>query len=140
MPSLDETVGIRIALACRAHRRESAAALEPLGLYVGQELILNELWKEEGITQSSLAERVGIDLSTMTKALQRMERAGFIERRADCDDNRTSRVHLTDFGRTLETGVCAAWASVEARALAGFNAEERMLLSALLARVAQNLH
>ena len=139
MIPIQETVGYRLALACRAHRNDAAASFAALGLYVGQDLILVQLWAEEGLTQSHLAERVGIDVSTMTKALQRLERYGLVERCQDADDTRVSRVHLTERGRALQPAVTEVLNRVETRAFAGFSDNERASLTAMLCRVADNL-
>jgi DNA-binding MarR family transcriptional regulator len=137
--SLEETVGYRIALASRAHRNVTARVLAQFGLYLGQELILAELWQEDGLTQTCLAGRVGIDLSTATKALQRLERYGLIERQTDPDDIRAQRVRLTAQGRALQTPVTAAWYDLEERALRGLSCDERATLADLLRRIEANL-
>jgi len=137
--SIEDTVSFRIALACRAHRNFAAVNLARFGLYVGQELILAQLWREEGITQSCLAGRLGIDVSTLTKALQRMERYGLIERRSDIEDIRATRVFLTEQGRVLQPEITAMWQELEERSLAGFTCDERAFLAKLLQRVEQNL-
>ncbi len=98
-----------------------------------------QLWFEEGLTQSSLAERVGVDVSTMTKALQRLERYGLVRRCQDAEDSRVSRVFLTDQGRDLESTITTEFAEIEERTLAGLTADERALLSRLLERMKKTL-
>ena len=41
----------------------------------------------------------------MEKMIQRMERSGFVERRSDPEDERLSRVYLTERGRALQKPV-----------------------------------
>ena len=139
MRSIEETVGYRMARAGRAHRNVTAQVLAQFGLYLGQELILAELWQEDGLTQTCLAGRVGIDLSTATKALQRLERYGLIERQTDPDDIRAQRVRLTAQGRALQTPVTAAWYDLEERALRELSCDERVTLADLLRRIEANL-
>jgi hypothetical protein len=104
MRSIEETVSFRIVLACRAHRNVMAQQLDTLSLYVGQELILGQLWKEEGLTQSCLAERVGIDVSRMTKALQRLERYGLVTRQGIVNlFVGTKAIAVLKRGKTLES-------------------------------------
>jgi DNA-binding MarR family transcriptional regulator len=136
---IEATVGFRIAMVCRAHRNRVAARLAEFGLYLGQEMILMQLWKEDGMTQTCLSGRVGIDISTMTKALQRMERYGLIERRPDCADHRASHVFLTEQGRTLEREITTLWQQVEECTFANFTAAERIQLAHLLKRIPLNL-
>jgi len=136
---VQDTVSYRIALASRAHRNLATQELAKHGLYLGQELILMQLWQEDDLCQFELAERVGVDVSTMTKSLQRIESYGFIARHPDSKDARVMRVCLTSQGRELETKVIAMWNEIEEKTTAGFTAEERASFIALLQRVTENL-
>ncbi len=139
MASIQETAGFHLALVCRSRRNLIATAVEPFGLYVGQDLIMVQLWNEEGLTQSHLAERVGIEVSTMTKALQRLERYGFVERRQDAHDTRVWRVFLTEQGRALCPIVTEKWNQAEQCTFADFTADEQALLVSFLQRIEKNL-
>lgn len=121
------------------HRGQAHDALERLGLYRGQAAVLTVLWAEEGLIQSELAARTWVQPATMTTALQRMEQADLIERRPDADDQRVSRVYLTEAGRALEGPVKARFQAIEARTLAGFTEDERDQLRRFLERIAHNL-
>ncbi|HWW64611.1 MAG TPA: MarR family transcriptional regulator [Sphingomonadaceae bacterium] len=46
-------------------------------------------------TQRELAQRVGIEESTLARALDRLEKQGFVERAIDKDDRRAKRITLT---------------------------------------------
>lgn len=139
MQLLEGTVSYRLALTGRAHRNAAAKVLAGFGLFLGQELILAELWKEDALTQSCLAGRVGIDLSTASKALQRLERYGLVERQTDPDDTRAQRVRLTLQGRALEGPVQTAWHALETQTVQGLSSEEQATLASLLSRVEANL-
>jgi len=139
MVSIQQTIGFHLAQVCRTRRNLIALTVEPFGLHVGQDLIMVQLWNEEGLTQSQLAERVGIDVSTMTKALQRLERYSFVERRQDTEDTRVWRVYLTEQGRALAPIVTEHWNQAERRTFAGFTADECTLLCSFLERIEENL-
>lgn len=139
MTSIEETIGFRIAVLCRAHRNYGAMMLDPLGIYIGQELILAQLWREEGLNQSQLAKLVEVEVSTMTKTLQRLERYGLIERRQDTQDTRVWHVFLTEQGRALQPVLTAEWEKIEQHTLVGFSDDERALLCTFLDRIKQNL-
>jgi DNA-binding MarR family transcriptional regulator len=68
-----------------------------------------------------------------------MEKAGFVERRQDAEDQRVSRVYLTDAGRNIRDAVEGVWSELEGQAFAGFSSEERALLSRFLLRIRENL-
>lgn len=108
-------------------------------MYPGQELILLQLWEQEGLAHSDLVERCRVEAPTVSRTLQRMEAMGFVARRQDPDDARVSRVYLTERGRALREPVERVWTDVEARSMGGFTAEERMLLRRLLLAVRHNL-
>jgi DNA-binding MarR family transcriptional regulator len=136
---LSTTVGYLLAHVCRAHHARVRAKLHELGLYRGQQFVLCALWKEEGVTHSELADRLNVHPATVSNALKRMERAGFLERRPDPEDQRVSRVYLTDAGRQIRGAVEGVWATLEAQTLEGFGTEEQATLERLLERVYENL-
>ena len=110
-----------------------------IGLHRGQSLLLRSLWEEEGLTQTELAERLYRSPATVTTMLQRMEKAGFIERRSDPRDERVSRVYVTEAGRAIRDQVERVWREDQACALAGFSEAELTDLSAYLTRIRDNL-
>jgi DNA-binding MarR family transcriptional regulator len=136
---IEESVGFTLAQLCKAHRNYMDAALSALGVHVGQEMILMQLWQAEGVTQTQLVGNLCVEPPTVTKMVQRMERDGLIERRADPEDARVSRVYLTDRGRALRSAVEAAWKTAEVQMIAGFSAEERILARRLLIQMRRNL-
>jgi MarR family transcriptional regulator, organic hydroperoxide resistance regulator len=139
MTRIQDTVGFRLTQVTRMRRNLVASVLEPAGLYVGQDLIMVQLWHEEGLTQSRLAEGAGVDVSTMTKTLQRLERQGFVYRRQDSEDMRVWRVFLTERGRALESMVTEGWLKAEQQTFQGFTSSDRALFAAFLQRIEQNL-
>jgi DNA-binding MarR family transcriptional regulator len=109
--------------------------LGPLGLHPGQERLLAVLWEEEGLSQSQLVDRLSVQPPTVTTALQRLEREGFLRREPDPDNRRVSRVYLTDRGRSVEAPVREIFAEAETRFLARLSATERRELVTLLDHV-----
>lgn len=139
MAEMCDTLGFAIAQLCKAHRNRTDLALNKHGLHVGQEMILLRLWESEGLTQSQLAEQMGVEPPTVTKMLQRLEREGLVERRADREDARVSRVFLTEKGRRLREPVFCSWGEVEAQTVAGLTLEERLLARRLILKMLENL-
>ena len=139
---IEETVGFALAQVCKTHRYAVDGALRGIDdceLRVGQEMLLLQLWREDGVTQSQLGECLMVEPPTVTKMLQRLEGKGMVERRSDPGDARISRVFLTARGRALEQEVAATWRVVEEQATAGMSVEERLLLRRLLVQMRQNL-
>jgi DNA-binding MarR family transcriptional regulator len=137
--SIEESTGFTLAKVCRAHRGNVGELLAEVGLHVGQEMVLIELWREDGLRGGELAERLGVEPPTVTKMLRRLERCGLVSRRRDPEDARSFRVYLTDEGRSLEEPVVRCWERVEEKTLAGMSAGERQTFHQLLTKVRANL-
>lgn len=139
MACMRESVSFALAQLCKAHRYRVDAALREHGLRAGQEMILLQLWGEDGLTQSQLVDRLCVEPPTVTKMLQRMEAEGLLTRRPDPDDARISRVFLAAPGRCLEQLVQQCWAEVEGQLTDGMTLEERVLARRLLIQMRQNI-
>jgi DNA-binding MarR family transcriptional regulator len=116
----------------RAHRAYAAALLREMDLHPGQELLLMHLLDRDGQTQSELLECVGLDHSTISKALRRMQDAGLLTRRPATHDRRVMVVHLTDKGRGMREPIAALWQTLEetsARTLSQQQAESFIEIS-----------
>jgi MarR family transcriptional regulator, organic hydroperoxide resistance regulator len=135
----EEDVNYQLIQLMKEHRQRAEEALSQLGLHVSQELFLFVLWREEGLSQSELAARLRVELPTVTKAVQSMERAGLLIRQADEQDTRVSRVYLTEKGRALYAPALQIWQDVEARMLHGMTEIEQALLRRLLQQTVSNL-
>ncbi|SDE24996.1 MarR family winged helix-turn-helix transcriptional regulator [Glycomyces harbinensis] len=97
----------------RSHRGRAAAMLRKLHLHPGQELLLMHLFDRDGQTQSELLEAVGLDHSTVSKSLRRMQDAGLLVREPAQHDRRVMVVHLTDKGRAVREPLAAMWRALE---------------------------
>ena len=136
---LQQATSHLLAQTCKLLRIRAHASLEEIGLYGGQQFVLMALWENEGITHSELAEQLHVRPATITNALKRMERSGFVERRQDTEDQRVSRVYLTDAGRNIRDAVEGVWRDLEGQTFGGFSSEERTLLDQFLIRIRNNL-
>ncbi|TQM78991.1 DNA-binding MarR family transcriptional regulator [Saccharothrix saharensis] len=108
----------------RAHRGFAAALLRDLDLHPGQELLLMRLLDRDGQTQSELLGRVGLDHSTVSKSLRRMQEAGLLTREPSERDRRVLHVWLTDKGRAMREPLTDLWATLERACTAGLTAAE----------------
>jgi DNA-binding MarR family transcriptional regulator len=97
----------------RAHRARAAAMLRQMQLHPGQELLLMQLLDKDGQSQSELLDSVGLDHSTVSKSLRRMQEAGLLTREPAEHDRRVMVVHLTDKGRAMRQPIAAMWRTLE---------------------------
>jgi DNA-binding MarR family transcriptional regulator len=97
----------------RAHRGYAAAILREMDLHPGQELLLMHLFDRDGQTQSELIDAVGLDHSTVSKSLRRMQDAGLLVREPAEHDRRVMVIHLTDKGWAMREPIAAMWRALE---------------------------
>lgn len=107
------SLSFAIFLLARAHRGYAAAMLRAMNLHPGQELLLMQLFDQDGQTQAELLEKAGLDHSTVSKSLRRMQEAGLLTREQAPHDRRVMVVHLTDEGRALREPIADMWRTLE---------------------------
>lgn len=124
--------------ALHAQRSCLRASMADLGLAFGQPKYLSYLAANGSATQRELADYFLVDPAAVSRALDALERGGFLTTEP-ADDRRTKRIRLTPRG--LE--VAAAWDErcdeVDEAGLAGLTSEERATYERLLLRVRENL-
>ncbi len=138
-PEEPKTMDFLLATVARLHHYRVHELVEGLGLYRGQPPLLYELWKQDGRTHSDLAAKMQITPATITRMIQRMEKAGFVQRRPDEHDQRVSRVYLTEEGRAVQSELQAVFERLERETFAGFNEQELVVLRGFLGRIRANL-
>ena len=88
----------------------------------------------DGLSPHELAERAGVTRGTITGLLDGLERSGHVQRHAHDGDRRKLIVKLTPAGQTLAGELVGTHSRWIASLFSGFEAEERALLSRLLAK------
>ena len=99
-------------------------------------MVLSALSTGPRQTQLALAHSLGVDKTTMTSLLDRLEARGLITRVTDSHDRRARIPELTGDGRRVQAEVTRARDHVEASLLGAFTPEEQHLLRSLLTRLA----
>jgi MarR family transcriptional regulator, organic hydroperoxide resistance regulator len=99
-------------------------------------IVLAALTAEPGRTQLALAHDLGLDKTTLTSLLDRLEVSGLITRSVDPRDRRARIPEVTDAGRRMQAEVTCARDRAEAELLIAFTDAEQKLLRVLLTRLA----
>ncbi|MBY8880245.1 MarR family winged helix-turn-helix transcriptional regulator [Actinacidiphila acidipaludis] len=123
----------------RAHRGHAAAMLRAMNLHPGQELLLMQLYDRDGQTQSELLDSVGLDHSTVSKSLRRMQEAGLLTREPADHDRRVMVVRLTDAGRALREPIAAMWRTLEDISVHDLTAEQIETFTATAHAIEQSI-
>ncbi len=105
----------------------------------GQWRFLRQLWREDGITQRELSERVGMREPTTVVALKSLEKAGLITRKKTSDDKRKTYIFLTPHAKKLELVLAPMNAEIHEIATRGMSDQEVEQLQSMMRRVIGNL-
>ena len=98
---LDHQLCFSLYSASMAISRAYKPMLDALGLTYPQYLVLHALWEQDGRTIGEIAERLGLESSTITPLVKRLESAGLVTRARNPEDERQVQVRLTPRGREI---------------------------------------
>lgn len=135
----EDSLGYLVRQAHRAFVKALAQALEPHGISTGEWSALRVLWREEGLTQVELAERMRVEKASLTGVLHSLEEKRLVTRVRNLEDRRKINLRLTPPGRRLEAQVLGCGVSVNQMAAAGVALQEIDVLRRLLQTMTANL-
>ena len=134
-----ERILIRLMTAISRHCIMYATrSTNHFGLSVSQVIVLGELFRHNGCRQEDLRVFVALDKGNVTRALQRLEEYGFVQRKQDPVDQRVLRVYVTKKALSIENEMFIVAALWDDRLTVGFTHEERETLISLLLRMEIN--
>lgn len=134
-----DSVGAWIVPAARALVHAMNEELAPHGVTHQQWAVLAHLVQEPELCQAGLAERLGVEPPTVCRILDRMERDGWISRRASRVDRRRNLIRLEAKVEPVWKQMVDCARRVRTRATQGLRREERDRLRAALRTVQTNL-
>jgi DNA-binding MarR family transcriptional regulator len=132
LPYLLNRAGARIATAFGEEMR-------PLGASLQIWRVLAALREKDGRRMGDLSKTTSIEVSTLTRLVDNMEKSGLVERRRDAGDARAVALHVTPAGRRLTQRIVPIAERYEAVALKGFTAGEADRLKLALRRLYDNM-
>lgn len=121
--------------ASKLMRGAADDAMSRHGVRVGQNLVLEVLWEEDGLTPGELAERLQVATPTVVKSATRMQASGLVTRRRDPDDARLVRLYLTDRGHSVRKAIETERDELVRRATAALTEQERRYVMRALAKI-----
>ncbi|WP_221799517.1 MarR family winged helix-turn-helix transcriptional regulator [Oceanobacter mangrovi] len=132
-------LGILIHEVARLYRRDFEVRAQDLGLTIAQWRALSYLSRNEGMNQVALADVLEIKPITLARQLDKMEQAGWVERRRDPADRRVSRLYLTPASQPLLDEMASRGAETRQQALGGLTNAEQLQIVSLLQDLKTNL-
>src|SRR3954453_21096444 len=91
-PDDERHIGFLISDVARLMRTAFDRRVRALGLTRSQWLVINRLHRRPGAPQSELAEMLEVEKATAGRMVDRMEKKGWVVRRADAGDRRGNRL------------------------------------------------
>ena len=104
-----------------------------------QAAILFTLHRRKSISQKELARELNMTAPSITSAIQKMEREGYISREPDKSDQRVMRLTLAERGKSCIQSVKDVGKRMDEIILGGMSLEEQLLFRRLMLQVKDNL-
>ena len=128
-----------IGMIARALDSISNIEFKEYDLTKGQYLYLVRICEHPGIIQEKLAEMIKVDRTTASRAIKKLEKNGFIERREDKYNKKIKKIFPTMKGENVYPKIRRENDHSNSVALAGFSEREVEIISHLLQRVRKNI-
>ena len=125
--------------AAHAIEKAMGAALEGHGITFRQCQMLGMLAAHGSLSQAEVAEKMGVEPSSVARLVDRMTRDGWIERRPDPHDRRKNRLFATAQAEPVWDQVRSVACPVREKALEGLNDQEVSELKRMLRHLRNNL-
>ena len=131
--------GFLVSDISRMLRENFRTTAPELGLTLPQARVLLHLSRNEGISQVALSAILEIQPITLLRQIDRLEKAGLIERRAHPSDRRAQQLYLTPRSQPLLKKIFDKGAERQDQVMAGLSEAERAQLTSSLLRIKANL-
>ncbi len=102
-----------------------------------QYVLLYHLWNKDGLSPSQLSKLSGLDASTITGLLTRMENKNLIKRKHSKNDRRGVKVYLSQPGAELESSIGSVIEKSNELALQALDPAEQKAFKVYLERIAK---
>ena len=129
----------RIEYIGRIHHMAFFGVLQRGNLPPAQMSALRVIIRSPGMSQRELADALHIQRATATVMLQKMEKAGYIDRRPDQEDQRVSRIYPTEFALEFDVENKKAVDEYFDRCFQDFQPEDFRTLEQILTKLGGNI-
>jgi DNA-binding MarR family transcriptional regulator len=123
----------------RMRRTAYDQLMKPLGVTRAQWWVLAHLSRHDGIMQTKLADALDVGKASLGTLIDRLESAGFVERREDPVDRRAKRVFMARAGQQLLARMMREENQFNDRILDGLSDADRDTMIRTLSRIKQAL-
>jgi len=135
----DRSIGFLLADVSRLLRTDFDRRVRALGMTQAQWRAIAHIARDEGINQSTLAERLEVQPITIARLIDRMESAGWVRRQPDAADRRASLLFLTPKSKPVLEKLQTHADEALTAAMQGIDAGDEKTMVAALERMKLNL-
>lgn len=104
-----------------------------------QYLYVVRIYEHPGIISEQLSNLIKVDRTTIARAVKKLEKNGFIERKSDPVNKKIKRLYITDKGKEAYSFIIRENQFSNDEALKGFSNEEAQQVHDYLTRIRQNI-
>ena len=141
MNATDKTsFGVLVTDVTRLMRKHFDRRAVRFNLTRAQWRALKRVSYSEGMSQSELAEVLEMEPIAIGRVIDRLQKAGFVERRADPADRRAWRLYLTDRAHAVVDDMESISTKLFRDAQRGISASDLKTMISVLARMKDNLN
>jgi MarR family transcriptional regulator for hemolysin len=134
-----QAVGVLLVDVARLLRRNFNRRAQALGLTQPQWQALARISQNQGMNQACLADLLEVQPITLARLIDRLQAAGWVERRPDPADRRVQRLYLTVKAEPLLDDIRALAMETREEAMRGLSDRERRQLIQTLQAIKGNL-
>jgi DNA-binding MarR family transcriptional regulator len=132
MKTYDDCIIFLLAKAYQKAHGNFKRRLHSYGLTPIQHLILEALWRKDGISASDIGKKLVLDGATLSGVLDRMAAGGWVLKESDAEDKRVLRIFLTAKSKSLRSKLSQARNQTNEELLKPFTLEEKVLFKRFL--------
>ena len=132
MKTYDDCIIFLLAKAYQKAHGNFKKRLQPYGLTPIQHLILEALWREDGLSAGDIGKKLVLDGATLSGVLDRLASGGWVLKKSDAEDKRVQRIFLTPKSKDLKPKLSQARDQTNEDLLKPFTLEEKVLLKRFL--------
>ncbi len=139
MDDPDKNLTFMIQDVARLMRRNFNRRVGSLALTQAQWQALAYIKRNPGISQSALADIIEVQPISVARLIDRMEAAGWVERRPDPDDRRAVKLYVQVKSGSVLEQMAVHGAEMRGQAMQNLNQKEKAALLDMLTRMRANL-
>ena len=137
--NVERNFGFLVHDIARLMRMNYDRRVRRLGLTRSQWWVITNLYRNDGLTQSELAEALDIERASLGRLLDRLEANGWVHREPCSRDRRAKRVRLVSEVGPVMSEMRAIAADLRRDAMSGFTAHEQEAFVDVLLAIKSNL-